>query len=54
MMTFTHRFGGPLKMPKHKGIKHCMMKMGEETIEGVGKMFKVWSDPSFALQCINY
>ena len=26
-------------MPKHEGIKHCMMKIGEEMIEGVGEMF---------------
>ena len=41
MMNFTHRSGGPLKIPKREGIKRRVMKMGEETIEGVRNMFTV-------------
>ena len=41
MLNFTHRSGGPLKIPKREGIKRRVMKMGEETIEGVCDMFKV-------------
>jgi hypothetical protein len=33
--------GGPLKIPKREAIKRCVMKMGEETIEGVHEMFSV-------------
>ncbi|KAH9160626.1 hypothetical protein EDB89DRAFT_871052 [Lactarius sanguifluus] len=41
MMNATHRAasGGPLKIPKREGIKRRVMKMGEETIEGVREMF---------------
>ena len=41
MMNFTHRSGALLKIPKRDGIKHRVMKMGEETIEGVCEMFMV-------------
>jgi hypothetical protein len=41
MMNVTHHAGGPLKMPKREGIKRRVMKMGEETIEGVREMFSV-------------
>ena len=41
MMNFTHRYGALLKILKRDGIKHCVMKMGEETIEGVREMFMV-------------
>ena len=41
MMNFTHRSETLLKIPKHDGIKRRMMKMGEETIEGVREMFMV-------------
>jgi len=40
MMKFTHR-SGPLNIPKRDGIKRRVMKMGDETIEGVCEMFKV-------------
>jgi hypothetical protein len=54
MMNFTHRPGGPLKIPKREGIKRRVMKMGEETIEAVREMFMVRSHLSFSLQCIDY
>ncbi|KAI0294734.1 hypothetical protein BC826DRAFT_968634 [Russula brevipes] len=38
MMNFAHHTG-PLKIPKRKGIKQRVMKMGEEIIEGVREMF---------------
>jgi hypothetical protein len=41
MMNFMHRSEGPLKIPKCEGIKRRVMKMGEETIEGVHDMFMV-------------
>ena len=41
MMNVTHSTSGPLKIPKHEGIKRHVMKMGEETIEGVREMFSV-------------
>jgi hypothetical protein len=55
MMNFTHHSGGRLKIPKREGIKRRVMKMGEETIKGVCKMFKVRSHLfRLALCCINY
>jgi hypothetical protein len=41
MMNITHHPGGPLKMPKRDGIKRRVMKMGEDTIQGVRRMFAV-------------
>jgi len=41
MMNFTHHGGGPLNIPKRDGIKRRVMKMGEETIEGLREMFSV-------------
>ena len=54
MLQYTHRSGGPLKIPKRDGIKRRVMKMGEETIRGVCEMFMVRSHLCFALQRINY
>jgi hypothetical protein len=45
LMNFTRHTGGLLKIPQHDAIKRCVMKMGEETIEGVRKMFSVLSYP---------
>ena len=42
MMNFTHHTGGPLKILQCNAIKQCVMKMGEETIDGVRGMFSVW------------
>lgn len=56
MMNYTHRSGAPLKIPKRDGIKRRVMKMGEETIEGIREMFTVRSQYSqilFASRCIN-
>lgn len=55
MMNFAHRSGGPgpLKIPKREGIKRRVMKMGDDTIEGVCEMFMVQSF-RFAWKCINY
>ena len=52
MMNFTHRSGGPLKIPKRDGIKRRVMKMGEETIKGVCEMFMVRSHLCFAF-CLS-
>ena len=41
MMNFTHHTGSPLKIPRRNVIKQRVMKMGEETIEGVREMFLV-------------
>jgi hypothetical protein len=43
MMNFTHHSGASLKILKHDGIRHRVMKMGDETIEGLGEMFAVCS-----------
>jgi hypothetical protein len=43
LMIITHHTSGPFKIPKRDGIKRCVMKMGEETIEGVQEMFQVLS-----------
>jgi hypothetical protein len=53
MMNYTHRSGAPLKIPKRDGIKRRVMKMGEETIEGIREMFTVCSQILFASRCIN-
>jgi len=45
LMNFTHHTGGLLKIPQCDAIKRRVMKMGEETIEGVCKMFLVLSYP---------
>jgi hypothetical protein len=54
LMNFTHFAGGPLKIPKRDGIKSRVMKMGEETIEGICAMFMVRSHISFAMRCTYY
>jgi hypothetical protein len=43
MMDYTHHAvaGTSLKIPKHDGIKRRLMKMGDDTIEDVRKMFSV-------------
>jgi hypothetical protein len=41
LMNFTHHTGGPLKIPQRDAIKRHVIKMGEETIEGVREMFSV-------------
>jgi hypothetical protein len=43
MMNFVCHTGSLLKIPKRDGIRWCMMKMGEEIIEGVCEMFTVRS-----------
>jgi len=42
-MNFMHHTGGSLKIPQCNAIKQHVMKMGEETIEGVCEMFSVQS-----------
>ena len=44
-MNFTHHTGHPLKIPKRDAIKRRVIKMGEETIEGVHEMFLVRLGP---------
>jgi hypothetical protein len=42
MMNYTHHHtGGLLKIPKQDGIKQCLMKMGDDTVEEVHEMFSV-------------
>ena len=41
MMNFTHHTGGQLKIPGRNAIKRRVMKMGEDTIEGVREMLLV-------------
>ena len=41
MMNYTHQSGSPLKIPQCNTIKQRVMKMGEDTIEGVCEMFLV-------------
>ena len=41
MMNAARHTYSPLKIPKREAIKWCVMKMGEETIEGVREMFSV-------------
>jgi hypothetical protein len=54
MMNFTRSTGGPLKIPKRDGIKRRVMKMGEETIEGVREMFSVLLFLNLSVRCTNY
>jgi hypothetical protein len=41
MMNHTHHSGTPLTIPKRDGIRRRLMKMGDDTIEDVRKMFSV-------------
>ena len=41
MMNYTHHSGNTLKIPKRDGIKRRLMKMGDDTIDSVRKMFSV-------------
>jgi hypothetical protein len=41
MMNYVHHRSEPLKIPKREAIKRRVMKMGEETVEGVREMFSV-------------
>ena len=42
MMNYTHHVVGTgLKISKRDGIKQCLMKMGDNTIDDVRKMFSV-------------
>jgi hypothetical protein len=41
MMNCTHHTGTPLKIPKCDAIKWRLMKMGDESVEDVRKMFSV-------------
>jgi hypothetical protein len=41
MMNYTYHTGTPLKIPKRDGIKRRLIKMGDDTIEDVRKMFSV-------------
>jgi hypothetical protein len=43
MMDYTHHAvaSTSLKIPKRDGIKWCLMKMGDDTIKDVRKMFLV-------------
>jgi hypothetical protein len=41
MMNYAHHTGTLLKIPKCNGIKLCLMKMGDDTIEDIHNMFLV-------------
>jgi hypothetical protein len=41
MMNIVHHSGGPFNIPKRDAIKRHVIKMGEETINGVREMFRV-------------
>ena len=41
MMNYTHHTAISLKIPKRDGIKRCLIKMGNNTIEDIHKMFLV-------------
>ena len=41
MMNIVHHSGGPFNIPKCDAIKRRVIKMGEETIDGVREMFRV-------------
>jgi len=41
MMNYTHHAGTSLKIPKRDGIKRRLMKMGDDTVEDIWKMFLV-------------
>ena len=41
MMNYTHHTGASVKIPKRNGIKLRLIKMGDQTIEDVRKMFLV-------------
>jgi hypothetical protein len=45
MMNYTHHSGSPLKILQCNMIKQHVMKIGEDTIEGVHKMFLVCYPP---------
>jgi hypothetical protein len=45
MMNYTHHSGSPLKIPQWHTIKQHVMKMGEDTIEGVREMFSLCYSP---------
>lgn len=41
MMNYVYHRGEPLKIPKRETIRRRVMKMGEETVDGVREMFLV-------------
>ena len=43
MMNYTRHAGTLLKILKRDGIKRCLMKMGNDSIKDVHRMFSVWS-----------
>ncbi len=43
MMNYTYHTGTLLNIPGRNGIKRRLMKMGDNTIDGVCKMFSVHS-----------
>jgi hypothetical protein len=41
MMNYAHHTGTPLKILGRNGIKRRLVKMGDETVEGLREMFSV-------------
>lgn len=41
MMNYAHHPATEIKLPGRNGVKRRVMKMGEDTVEGIRKMFEV-------------
>ena len=41
LMTYACHPATSVKLPSREGIKRCVMKMGEDTIDGIREMFAV-------------
>ena len=42
LITYMHHPALSIKVPSHEGVCRHVMKMGEDTIDGIHKMFAVW------------
>jgi len=41
LMTYARHPAPSVKLPSREGVKRCVMKMGEDTIDGIREMFSV-------------
>jgi hypothetical protein len=48
MMNYTNHTGASLKIPGRNGIKRRLIKMGDDTIEDIRKVFTVRFCPSLS------
>ena len=39
LMTYVHHPASSVKLPSQEGIRHHVMKMGEDTADGIREMF---------------